>query len=220
LVLENGKLTKKKQPYYANNLERLKTNINSPAPGPGYYSYATIASQTIKKSQKYNIIPKRRTPTKNIENSKPKTNSPSILGPGEYEINLQTIKPRVKGVSEWGKTSIKEVSEQIKVKKNDEEEYSDIDNMPIETENSEISGNNNLPQISNKRYNYLKGKELSSFASRVPRFSEGTTKPKYEIKETVSLSQQVDINDTNLMLEKNLEHVLVNVFLYRDFNRF
>eukprot|EP00826_Nyctotherus_ovalis_P027219 TRINITY_DN2123_c0_g2_i3.p3 TRINITY_DN2123_c0_g2~~TRINITY_DN2123_c0_g2_i3.p3 ORF type:complete len:146 (+),score=15.49 TRINITY_DN2123_c0_g2_i3:477-914(+) len=83
------------------------------------------------------------------------------LGPGEYDVRLEQIKPRVRGVAEWKKAESKE---------------------------SQESGlNYNLEMTFDApKVDYMSAKELSSFASRVPRFH---TKPKAVIKDQFSIVQ-------------------------------
>jgi len=145
LVLENGKLIRKKQPFFANNLIRSKDLLNRESPGPGTYNEVYKTKRAVAFSK-----------TKNIE----KLFKSTKLGPGAYNINLEQIKPRTKGISEWKKTTPKET---------------------IQNDTYSLEMSFDTPKV-----DYLSKKELSSFASKVPRFHG---KGKAILKEEFSTTQ-------------------------------
>ena len=140
MVLENGKLTKKKQPYYADNLERKKKNAEVQSPGPGFYEDLQCFDKTQSKGP--TIFSKAANNTENIAISKP--------GPGEYDIKLEQIKPRVKGISEWKRPN----------------------NKKTLLETNSFQGTETVISFEIPRNYYVSKKQLSSFASKVPRFHE------------------------------------------------
>ncbi len=50
MVRENGKFLRKKQPYYANNLERLPKPL-ADVPGPGFYFMGTYSTKEHKEGK-------------------------------------------------------------------------------------------------------------------------------------------------------------------------
>jgi len=101
LYLKNGKLLKKKQPYYASTIGRLHTLPVNESPGPGAYfsRKGSIMKGSVKRrplsliSEKIRIIDK------------------SELGPGSYNAKIEQIKPRIKGISKWVNKPLSKVSQ-------------------------------------------------------------------------------------------------------------
>lgn len=97
------------------------------------------------------------------------------LGPGEYDVRVEQTKPRVRGVAEWRKAESKE--------------------------SRENNFNCNLEMAFDEpKVDYMSVKELSSFASRVPRFH---AKPKAIVKNQFSIVQ----DNNSFVLQKSTDAI-------------
>eukprot|EP00826_Nyctotherus_ovalis_P001172 TRINITY_DN10153_c0_g3_i1.p2 TRINITY_DN10153_c0_g3~~TRINITY_DN10153_c0_g3_i1.p2 ORF type:complete len:174 (-),score=34.15 TRINITY_DN10153_c0_g3_i1:859-1380(-) len=124
-----------------------------------------------------------KTETASVQEVKP--------GPGAYSIRMEQVKPRVKGVSAWNKVASKR--------------FSDPSNAMEEEGGSEVRAEQK-PVSS-----YIYRKEMSSFASRVPRFCKNQGLRQVR-REEVIMREASDEATTRLVIERstrlNLESVL------------
>ena len=132
LLYSNGKLTKKKQTYYANNVERIKDSIQSPLPGPGSYSqFKALCKKIIKKPYFQR--------TKGIK-SIPAINE---LGPGSYNVNINQTKPRIKGIYNWQY----DIQNNSEIKKDIEKSLRSTKYVPKKIEHQLSSFISNVPRF-------------------------------------------------------------------------
>jgi len=209
VIIQNGRIQSKKQPYFANEIARkidFNSQTNLEAPGPGAYINSNEQNrelpyvETRKKIQKYTL--------KVIHEPKEKEDL-SEIGPGAYNVGYDKVKPRIKGIPEWKK----EANEERIIRKITDNESPRLTGVITEIL-KEIS-KEEAEKSDEKLVNQFPQKQLSPFASKVPRFA-------YQRKSTKSLTSQdtssviriekTEDGHTKAFLEKSLQRKSTNVF--------
>jgi len=173
LMLQNGKLIQKKQPYYADTSNRT-TSVIKESIGGDFYSPPQNTERRY--------IRKFNDKVKGVVSREVKRD------PGAYDIRVEQIKPRIKGISVWDKMTSKKFSESC----------------------NKVS----LSQVEIKEdfsiHNYLHMKELSSFASRVPRFSKNQGLKQVK-REEIIMKESLEETTTKVLIERKTEVRLESV---------
>lgn len=134
-------------------------------------------------SEKTNI----RRPQRNAK-AEPTSAQEPKPGPGSYSIRTEQVRPRVKGVSAWNRMASKRFSDPSDAT---------AEGSEVRTEEKAVSS-------------YMCRKEMSSFASRVPRFCKNQGLRRVR-REEVILREASDATTTNLVIERSTKLSLENV---------
>ena len=177
MKFQDGRYIRKKQPYYADHVERLNNLIKLNSPGPGFYS--------IDKNLEKRYI-RRSVPRPRIINEKSVLESINEkVGPGTYNVEIAQTKPRIKGIPAW--KSISHKKRQVA--------GASQNTMDVRCEFEDQS----------LIHSYVHMKELSSFASKVPRFQ---AKPRLKpiLRERVIITKNSNTHDTSIVIQRSLDN--------------